>query len=93
MSITCSFEPPGAQTLSSRPRRRARRGHHHPPAVHHRGFYRHADKEELLDNSPAGHVRWPQLDYEPHATPLGRNEQDGPADQPPTSGEALSGGG
>lgn len=37
------------------------------------GFYRYAVEEELLDHSPAAHVRGPQLDYETHATGLGRN--------------------
>jgi Phage integrase, N-terminal SAM-like domain len=32
------------------------------------GFYRYAVEEELLDYSPAAHVRRPQLDYESHAT-------------------------
>jgi len=31
-------------------------------------------KEELLDHSPAVHVRRPRLDYESHATGLDRNE-------------------
>ena len=35
------------------------------------GFYRYAD---LLDHSPAVHVRRPRLDYESHATGLDRNE-------------------
>jgi Phage integrase, N-terminal SAM-like domain len=38
------------------------------------GFYRYAVEEELLDHSPAAHVRWPRLDYESHATGLDRNE-------------------
>jgi integrase/recombinase XerD len=38
------------------------------------GFYRYAVEEELLDHSPAGHVRRPRLDYESHATGLDRNE-------------------
>jgi integrase/recombinase XerD len=37
------------------------------------GFYRYAAGEELLDHSPAVHVR-PRLDYESHATGLDRNE-------------------
>jgi integrase/recombinase XerD len=32
------------------------------------GFYRYAAGEELLDHSPAAHVRRPRLDYESHAT-------------------------
>jgi integrase/recombinase XerD len=38
------------------------------------GFYRYAAEEELLDHSPAAHVRRPRLDYESHATGLDRNE-------------------
>jgi integrase len=38
------------------------------------GFYRYAVEEELLDHSPATHVRRPRLDYEPHAAGLDRNE-------------------
>jgi integrase/recombinase XerD len=35
------------------------------------GFYKYAVEEELLDHSPAAHVRRPRLDYESHATTLG----------------------
>ena len=38
------------------------------------GFCRYAVEEELLDYSPAAHVRRPRLDYESHATGLDRNE-------------------
>ena len=38
------------------------------------GFYKYAVKEELLEHSPAAHVRRPRLDYESHATALDRNE-------------------
>ncbi len=38
------------------------------------GFYRYAVEEELLDHSPAAHVRRPRIDYESHATALDRNE-------------------
>jgi integrase/recombinase XerD len=38
------------------------------------GFYRYAVEEELLDHSPAAHVRQPRLDYESHAVGLDRNE-------------------
>ena len=38
------------------------------------GFYRYAVEEELLDHSPAVHVRRPRLDYESRATGLDRNE-------------------
>jgi integrase/recombinase XerD len=38
------------------------------------GFYRYAVEEELLEHSPAVHVRRPRLNYESHATGLDRNE-------------------
>jgi len=38
------------------------------------GFYRYVVEEELLDHSPAAHVRRPWIDYESHATGLKRNE-------------------
>jgi integrase/recombinase XerD len=38
------------------------------------GLYRYAVEEELLDHSPAAHVRRPRLDYESHAAGLDRNE-------------------
>ena len=38
------------------------------------GFYRHAVEEDLLDHSPAMHVRHPPLDYESHAIGLDHNE-------------------
>src|SRR5215475_3396761 len=38
------------------------------------GFYKYAVEEELLDHSPAAHVRRPRLTYESHATGLDRNE-------------------
>jgi integrase/recombinase XerD len=38
------------------------------------GFYRYAVEEDLLEHSPAAHVRRPRLDYESHATALDRNE-------------------
>ncbi|MEP7021223.1 MAG: site-specific integrase [Pseudonocardiales bacterium] len=38
------------------------------------GFYRYAVEEELLEHSPAFHVRRPRLDYESHAIGLDRNE-------------------
>jgi integrase/recombinase XerD len=37
-------------------------------------FYRYAVKEELLEHSPAAHLRRPRLDYESHAVALDRNE-------------------
>jgi integrase/recombinase XerD len=36
--------------------------------------YRYAVEEDLLDHSPAAHVRRPRLDYESHAVGLDRNE-------------------
>jgi len=38
------------------------------------GFYKYAVEEELLEHSPAAHVRRPRLDYESHAIGLDRNE-------------------
>ena len=38
------------------------------------GFSRYAVEEELLDHSPAAHVRRPRVDYESHAAALDRNE-------------------
>jgi integrase/recombinase XerD len=38
------------------------------------GFYRYAVEEELLDHSPAAHVRRPRVDYESHAVAMDRNE-------------------
>lgn len=37
-------------------------------------FYKYAVEEELLEHSPAAHVRRPRLDYESHTTALDRNE-------------------
>ena len=38
------------------------------------GFYKYAVEEDLLEHSPAAHVRRPRLDYESHVTGLDRNE-------------------
>ena len=38
------------------------------------GFCKYAVEEELLDRSPAAHVRRPRVDYESHAAALDRNE-------------------
>ena len=38
------------------------------------GFCKYAAEEELLDHSPAAHVRRPRVDYESHAAALDRNE-------------------
>jgi len=42
--------------------------------VHDRWVHKYAVEEELLEHSPAVHVRRPRLDYESHATGLDRNE-------------------
>jgi site-specific recombinase XerD len=76
-SITCLFQARRADVecfardLETRGRARA--------AITRRlrtiaGFYRYAVEEDLLDHSPAAHVRRPRLDYESHATGLDRNE-------------------
>jgi integrase/recombinase XerD len=38
------------------------------------GFYKYAVEEELLDRSPAAHVRRPRVDYVSHAIAMDRNE-------------------
>ena len=38
------------------------------------GFYRYAVEEDLLEHSPAAHIRRPRVDYESHAVALDRNE-------------------
>src|SRR5689334_2173769 len=38
------------------------------------GFYRYAVEEDLLEHSPAAHVRRLRVDYESHAVALDRNE-------------------
>ena len=56
------------------------------------GFYKYAVEEELLDHSPAAHMRRPRLDYESHATTLDRNELGAPlvaAGLGPPAGHAL----
>jgi Phage integrase, N-terminal SAM-like domain len=57
------------------------------------GFYRYAVEEDLLDHSPAAHVRRPRLDYESHAVGLDRNDPTGwsrrrcaPCSTPPAPG-------
>ena len=35
-------------------------------------FYKHTVEEDLLEHSPAAHVRRPRVDYESHAAPLDR---------------------
>jgi len=56
------------------------------------GFYKYAVEEELLDRSPAAHVRRPRVDYESHAVALDRNELGAPlvaAGLGPPAGHAL----
>ena len=38
------------------------------------GFYKYAIEEELLEHSPAAHIRRPRVDYESHAVAMDRNE-------------------
>jgi integrase len=40
----------------------------------YRHNYKYAVEEDLIEHSPAAHVRRPRLDYESHATGLDRNE-------------------
>ena len=49
-------------------------GHDRPPVVRRRRLYRYAVEEDLLEHSPAAHVRRPRLDYESHMVGLDRNE-------------------
>src|SRR5258707_387008 len=46
------------------------------------GFYRYAVEEELLDRSPAAHVRRPRVDYESHAVELDRTRLGAPTRLP-----------
>jgi hypothetical protein len=58
------------------------------------GFYKYAVEEELLDRSPAAHVRRPRVDYESNAVALDRNELGGllvAAGLGSASGHALNG--
>ncbi len=41
------------------------------------GFYRYCEQEEILDRSPAAHVRRPKQDYESRTLGLDRNELGG----------------
>ena len=38
------------------------------------GFYKYTVEDELIEHSPAAHVRRPRVDYESHAVALDRNE-------------------
>ena len=42
--------------------------------MHHRRVLQYAVEEELLEHSPAAHVRRPRVGYESHAVALDRNE-------------------
>jgi integrase/recombinase XerD len=56
------------------------------------GFCKYAVEEELLQHSPAAHVRRPRVDYESHAVALDRNELGGllvAAGLGPPAGHAL----
>ena len=48
------------------------------------GFYKYAVEEELLDRSPAAHVRGPRVDYESHAVAAAWTATR-PTSSPPTS--------
>jgi hypothetical protein len=73
MTIThCAIYKPGQQLPPLRPRVA-----HNPgrvTAAPEPTRRTSAVEEELLDHSPAAHVRRPRLDYESHATGLDRNE-------------------
>jgi hypothetical protein len=77
-STTCACSVPAALTSSASPATWKPAPAPEPPSpggcAPSRGFYRYAVEEELLDHSPAAHVRRPRLDYESHATALDRNE-------------------
>src|SRR5262249_8030550 len=74
----CAYSPPAAPTPSASPvtwKPAAAPGATITrPLCTIAGFYKYAVEEELLDHSPAAHVRRPRLDYESHATGLDRNE-------------------
>jgi len=64
-----------AQPSGSQPGREVPEDHCRPIyCPRHAGFYKYAVEEELLDHSPAAHVRRPRADYECHAVALDRNE-------------------
>ena len=77
LSITCCCSRPAAPTSSASPATWKPRGRARATITRRlctvTGFYRYAVEEELLDHSPAAHVRRPRLDYESHATGLDRN--------------------
>jgi hypothetical protein len=87
--LTCASSPPGAASapwpcsLSAAPTSKAfareleARGRARATVTRRlciAGFYKYAVEEELLEHSPAAHVRRPRLDYESHAVALDRNE-------------------
>jgi integrase/recombinase XerD len=53
------------------------------------GFYKYAVEEELLEHSPAAHVRRPRVDYESHAIALDRTSS-ARSWSPPGSARRLS---
>ena len=64
-----------AQPSGSQPGREVPDDHCRPIyCPRHAGFYKFAVEEELLDHSPAAHVRRPRVDYESQAVALDRNE-------------------
>src|SRR5213596_2105613 len=75
---SCAYSRRAARTSSASPAIWKPAAGHGPPSpggcAPSPGFYRYAVEEELLDHSPAAHVRRPRLDYESHATGLDRNE-------------------
>jgi len=59
---------PGAGGQGPGPRDR------HPAVITIAGSCKYAVDEELIDHSPAAHIRRPRVDYESHAVALDRNE-------------------
>jgi hypothetical protein len=53
------------------------------------GFYKYAVEEELLDHSPAAHVRRPRLDYESHAAGPAHRPRDRPGHRRADRGAAV----
>src|SRR5215471_17781404 len=76
-STTCACSRRGVPTSSVSPvtwKAVAGPGQPSPVACAPLPGYRYAVEEELLDHSPAAHVRRPRLDYESHAIGLDRND-------------------
>jgi integrase len=78
ISTTCACSVRAAPTSNVPPVTWKRSAGPGPPSpVGYRpspGFTATPSKKELLDHSPAAHVRRPRLDYESHAVGLDRNE-------------------